>query len=622
MAGAELRPRGVLICQLACLQSGSDHRDGPCSFVRLRRANPLLAMTPLARSRRPYTVRTYPLSTSTSNSAALPKSPRDARQRDAKKLVYEEARISRSRGATEVAPWRYTRNGGRSEDLQGASPRGDRGSSLWPRGACDQGIDRPRHLPGDDRSGPRHLTKAQRDAVTSAADDGIHGSRALAFRWDRCGDACPRATSIRAARTPTTARSRASSRTSAEPSSSPPTTATHGLELWRSDGTAAGTKLVRDINPGDCRLGIRTTSRTSTAPSSSLPTTAPTAPPCGARTAPGGGQSASVPSRRTTRPTTPRPASAGRSSSGPRRHPRHRVVALQRHPEGHEARPRHRSGRRRLARPRPDRASAGSSSSCPRRHPRPGALAIGRHLEGDEARPRHQAGQRRSRSRRAPGTHQRRRDALLRRQRRHPRPRAVALGRHRGGDEAVRDIAPGKLDARGSPGSRTSTPRTSAGHLYFSANDGIHGAEPWRSDGTRNGTAAPPRHPRSRGRWLLPRGFRGRPPGRSSSAPTTARYGFEPWVWTAPRRGRRLVRDIYPGTGCAVSAPRPRWIHERRRDDLFRALRHRPRHRAMEGGAVKLPKTVRGVFDFRPASRPSPLPLGVSFAKASRGGRE
>ena len=25
----------------------------------------------------------------------------------------------------------------------------------------------------------------------------------------------------------------------------------HGFELWRSDGTAAGTTLVRDINPGN-----------------------------------------------------------------------------------------------------------------------------------------------------------------------------------------------------------------------------------------------------------------------------------------------------------------------------------------------------------------------------------
>ena len=25
---------------------------------------------------------------------------------------------------------------------------------------------------------------------------------------------------------------------------------THGIELWRSDGTAAGTVMVKDINPG------------------------------------------------------------------------------------------------------------------------------------------------------------------------------------------------------------------------------------------------------------------------------------------------------------------------------------------------------------------------------------
>src|SRR3712207_415264 len=29
----------------------------------------------------------------------------------------------------------------------------------------------------------------------------------------------------------------------------------HGLELWRTDGTAAGTRLVKDICPGACSAG-------------------------------------------------------------------------------------------------------------------------------------------------------------------------------------------------------------------------------------------------------------------------------------------------------------------------------------------------------------------------------
>ena len=47
----------------------------------------------------------------------------------------------------------------------------------------------------------------------------------------------------------------------------------HGRELWKTDGTAAGTKIVDDINPGPADA-IRWSSGTSTAPSSSAPTTA------------------------------------------------------------------------------------------------------------------------------------------------------------------------------------------------------------------------------------------------------------------------------------------------------------------------------------------------------------
>ena len=43
-------------------------------------------------------------------------------------------------------------------------------------------------------------------------------------------------------------------RTSAARSSSAPTTAATGDELWKSDGTAAGTALVKDIKPASRRL--------------------------------------------------------------------------------------------------------------------------------------------------------------------------------------------------------------------------------------------------------------------------------------------------------------------------------------------------------------------------------
>ncbi len=55
---------------------------------------------------------------------------------------------------------------------------------------------------------------------------------------------------------------------------------THGGELWRSDGTAVGTTLVRDIRPGCCNLGPNR-SRTSAGPSTSAPTTAPATGPRG-----------------------------------------------------------------------------------------------------------------------------------------------------------------------------------------------------------------------------------------------------------------------------------------------------------------------------------------------------
>ena len=57
----------------------------------------------------------------------------------------------------------------------------------------------------------------------------------------------------------------------------------HGAELWRSDGTARGTRMVRDIRAGS--QGGPSISPTSAAPSTSAPSTAPI-PGCGEATAP------------------------------------------------------------------------------------------------------------------------------------------------------------------------------------------------------------------------------------------------------------------------------------------------------------------------------------------------
>src|SRR5262249_56046928 len=85
------------------------------------------------------------------------------------------------------------------------------------------------------------------------------------------------------------------------------------------------------------------------------------------------------------------------------------------------------------------------------------------------------------------------------------------------------------------------------GLLYFSANDGVHGREPWVSDGTAAGT-------------VLVEDIN---PGAADSAPgyfTNVNglvyfdvledpiYGAELWQTDGTAAGTALVQDIYPGS--------------------------------------------------------------------------
>ena len=83
----------------------------------------------------------------------------------------------------------------------------------------------------------------------------------------------------------------------------------HGSELWKSDGTKAGTVLVKDINPDDGSYGSGpyVPDRCRAGRCSSPPTTASTAGSCGSRTAPGRARSWSRTSTPATTPTTATP---------------------------------------------------------------------------------------------------------------------------------------------------------------------------------------------------------------------------------------------------------------------------------------------------------------------------
>lgn len=114
-----------------------------------------------------------------------------------------------------------------------------------------------------------------------------------------------------------------------------------------------------------------------------------------------------------------------------------------------------------------------------------------------------------------------------------------------GGTRLVRDIRPGPLS------SRAQSLRAFGGRLYFAADDGVHGLELWTSDGTEEGTRLvadlrPGPEP------AAPQDLAAA--GRLFFAADDGVHGLEPWTIDAPGSAPRLLQDIVPGSGS--SSPR------------------------------------------------------------------
>ncbi len=121
------------------------------------------------------------------------------------------------------------------------------------------------------------------------------------------------------------------------------------------------------------------------------------------------------------------------------------------------------------------------------------------------------------------------------------------------GTVMVKDINPGS-----SSGIQDYFSAVANGILYFTANDGINGSELWKSDGTTSGTQM----------------IKNISPGAGSSNPahlynfnntiyfqatdygTTNFHGYELWKTDGTEAGTVMVKDIYPGSdGSSLAAP-------------------------------------------------------------------
>ena len=121
------------------------------------------------------------------------------------------------------------------------------------------------------------------------------------------------------------------------------------------------------------------------------------------------------------------------------------------------------------------------------------------------------------------------------------------------GTVLVRDINPGANGCfTGNPYSREEF----QGQFFFAANDGVHGQELWKSDGTASGTVlVKDINPGSSDAFPDGTGVFKRAGGKLFFTASDGVHGVELWVTDGTEQGTHLVKDINPGTGDGYGYP-------------------------------------------------------------------